>query len=338
MGKEGLIRRDGVDILKLICAFLVICIHKPFYGKIGEYIVAISRCAVPIFFMITGFFYKNTIHKGNENKQIVKILKLCIFSNLLYLAYNIAGCILSNDSVNVLLRSMFSVENIKDMLFFNVTPIASHLWYLNALLYVLIIMKFINKYNKYRVLEVLTPFLLLIDLIFGKYSLAILKTEIPFIYVRNFLFVGLPYFCIGNYIHKAIDANKKINNKCIVLSIFIFLATTILERYVLVQFNLNAVRDHYISSTLLAVSLFLCFLNYGEGTKNFIIKGLSKIGKSYSTNIYIFHVIVMGILNKILKADTIYSYISPIYIFVCTILVCAIYEVVNKWIMAVAKK
>lgn len=71
-------RYDGLDILKAICSFLVVCIHAPFGGIFGEYVIAVSRIAVPIFFMITGYFYNNTVIKNNQSNQIKRILILVI--------------------------------------------------------------------------------------------------------------------------------------------------------------------------------------------------------------------------------------------------------------------
>ena len=53
-------RNNNLDILKTICAFLVICIHIPFPGSVGAIITPLARIAVPIFFMITGYFYNRT--------------------------------------------------------------------------------------------------------------------------------------------------------------------------------------------------------------------------------------------------------------------------------------
>ena len=50
-------RADNIDILKATCAFLIVCIHVPFPGVIGKYFTALTRIAVPVFFMITGYFY-----------------------------------------------------------------------------------------------------------------------------------------------------------------------------------------------------------------------------------------------------------------------------------------
>ncbi|WP_442863929.1 hypothetical protein [Blautia sp. KLE_1732_HM_1032] len=36
---------------------MIVCIHAPFPGKFGAYFTTLTRVAVPIFFMITGYFY-----------------------------------------------------------------------------------------------------------------------------------------------------------------------------------------------------------------------------------------------------------------------------------------
>lgn len=80
---------DWLDILKAICAFCVVCIHYPFLGKIDDYIVIVSRSAVPVFFMITGFFYSDVRNKGRETAQILKITSLCLVSNAAYFLWGL---------------------------------------------------------------------------------------------------------------------------------------------------------------------------------------------------------------------------------------------------------
>ena len=331
-------RKNGIDILKFIIAFLVICIHSPFYGEAGKYIVAISRCAVPVFFMITGFFYKQTVAKGNENKQIIKVLKLCIFSNLLFLGFEVIMAILKKESILNLLQTTFSLKNIFKLIFFNESPLASHLWYLNALIYVLVIMKFINKYNKYNVLNKIIPLLLLVDLILGKYSMLLLNKEIPHILVRNFLFVGLPYFGLGNYINMIYNNNcEKYSKPNIqILGISIFIITTIIERFILINLRCNATRDHYISTTFLSIFMFIYFWGYKNNKS--IFSSIAKIGREYSTNLYIFHPIIICLLNIIFEAQIIYNYISPILVFIATLLACIAYQKITKHIKLLYNK
>ena len=49
-------RKEGLDLLLLICAFWVISAHKPFPGTVGMVLAVFARMIVPIFLMITGFF------------------------------------------------------------------------------------------------------------------------------------------------------------------------------------------------------------------------------------------------------------------------------------------
>ena len=74
-------RNNSIDNLKAICTFLIISIHVPFPGEIGAYFITLTRIAVPIFFMITGFFYLDIIFYHKEVKQIKKILKQQLYFN-----------------------------------------------------------------------------------------------------------------------------------------------------------------------------------------------------------------------------------------------------------------
>ena len=84
-------RADNIDILKAVCAFLIVCIHVPFPGTLGAYFTTLTRTAVPIFFMITGYFYSDVVKRGGENSQIKKLLKLVIEANLIYLNGEVGG-------------------------------------------------------------------------------------------------------------------------------------------------------------------------------------------------------------------------------------------------------
>lgn len=329
-------RKIGIDILKFIAAFAVVYIHFSIQGEFGEMLVSLQRWAVPIFFMITGFFYHQTVVNNKENKQICKILKLCIYANLLFFIYKIALTILKGENITLWLTETFSIKQIIKFILFNESPLAAHLWYLSAILYVLLIMKFVSKYNKYKLLYIVTPILLILDLIFGKYSLIFFNNEIPYIFVRNFLFVGIPYFTIGMYINNALKTKKYnnfTNNKTLlIILILIFCVTTILERTLLIHFNVNAIRDHYISTTFLAISLFIYFVYFENTTNNKILKIISEFGRKYCTNIYIFHPIIGSIFNKIFKGSMVYNYLVPFIVFGATLVFCIVFDKFIKFV------
>lgn len=166
--------------------------------------------------------------------------------------------------------------------------------------------------------------LLLGDLIFGKYSIVVWGKEFPYILVRNFLFVGIPYFSIGQLIRNGII--PKIEKKLLEMLIIIFSLTTLLERFLLVNLGMNAIRDHYISTTFLAIAVFLFFLFYVKQGENVA----ARLGRQDSTWIYIIHPMVITVLGKSVKGmeiETTYNLVRPIVVFVAAaLLVDAIME------------
>ena len=323
------VRVYGLDILKALCAFLVVVIHAPFPGKVGSYLVALSRIAVPIFFMITGYFYTDTQNRKRELESIKKILILCLFSNVLYFLWGLFIGILRGE-VKQYFFQMFTWKSLLNFFIFNESPFASHLWYLSAILYVLIFVYLLNKiFPKYfsKILLIATPFLLLTDLIFGKYSLLLFQREYPYIFVRNFLCVGIPYFTVGYYLRKhREDIEEFIQKRFLLVSlILIFTFTTILEKYLLNHFEVSATREHYISTTFLSIFVFLIFTrNYWNGKMSF----LYGVGRSYSSYIYIVHPIIIMVLDIIVRRLPIhnfYMYCRPFAVFFVSLLICILY-------------
>jgi len=301
------IRYTGLDFLKFVCAFLVVYIHSCSDSYANEYIIPITRIAVPVFFMITGFFYEETVNKNRRLEQIRKILKYILFSNLIYLVFaftpTIVQTLLSHNSglLSEKLSSVFSFQSLGNFIFFNESPFASHLWYLNSILYVLIIAMICTKFNIFRVLYIVTPLLLIADLLFGKYSIAVFGREFNIYYVRNFICVGLPYFVIGNVIYKLKHRlNKKTN--ILILTICFFILLGFAEKYILLHYGINATRDQYITTTPLAVSIFILFMQMQNVRYNWFNQ-VSLWGKNHSLIIYIIHpmiIFAIGIMQKIL--------------------------------------
>lgn len=99
----------------------------------------------------------------------------------------------------------------------------------------------------------------------------------------------------------------------------LFSFTSLLERYLLVQSNLNTARDHYISSTLLAVAVFLLFLDIGRGGK---LLPLEKIGRKYSGWVYIVHPIFITVLSfaaRQLNVYESYQFVAPVLVYLAAV-------------------
>ena len=312
--------------MKALCAFLIVCIHVPFPGKVGAYFTALTRIAVPVFFMITGYFYSDTVARHKEKHQIKKILYLLVEANALFFIWNIALNVLRRENIVAYIRSIFTGMNLLKFFLLNESPLAGHLWYLGAILYVLVIVLLVDKLDCRKLLYYLTPVLLIADLAFGKYSLLIFRREFPYILVRNFFCVGIPYFCIGNLIREKQCAGKW-NKKVLQVFIVVFAITTLAERFALVNAGLNATRDHYISTTFLAICLFVYTLKSNWHNKEF-----AAIGRKYSTWIYIIHPIFITVFSIVvgkLGVRSIYRCIAPIVVYCATLILLIILQKVK---------
>lgn len=309
-----ILRADNFDILKAICAFLVVCIHAPFPGVFGECVTTLARIAVPVFFMITGYFYSDVVKRAGEIQQIKKVLTLAIKANFIYLLWDSFYALVSWNMD--FFQKMFTWKSLLKFLLLNESPMKAHLWYLGAIAYVLIILQAANRLKCMKMLYCLTPVLLLGDLVFGKYAIVIWGREFPYILVRNFLFVGIPYVCIGQLIRNGMG--QRIKKSVLGCLIILFSLTSIFERTLLVNSGMNATRDHYISTTFLAIAVFLFALKC-DGHKGV----LAAVGCKHSTWLYILHPIFITCLGTVAKRVGIYGtykYIAPIVVYIATLM------------------
>ena len=271
------------------------------------------------------------LHTTKNLKFMLKKSMVCKFSlrkvyikrYFLYLFWKMLLAIASGKGLVQYFDEIITVDSIKEVLLFNESPFNGHLWYLGALFYALIIIYMFNKLNGLRILFYITPLLLITDLILGKYSCVLFGREFPVFYVRNFLFVGIPYIIIGIVLKRIENKISNIYKHLPILGILIFSASTICERYILDYNKLNATRDHYISTTFLSISVFIFFTKIFKN-KSKISNVMSKIGRDYSLGIYILHPIIMTVIGKVFKVIgmyQIYEYIRPIVIYIVSIIV-----------------
>ena len=319
-------RLNNLDVLKAICAFLVICIHISYKDDLNNIITPLCRIAVPIFFMITGYFYHKTSKK--PLKQIKKVLILILLSNLLYVVFEM----ILNGNIDKPKR-----EDIINSLIFNSSPFSFHLWYLNALLYVLIVVYFADKVKLRKYLYFLIPILLVINIIYGEYSIVVLDKDLDPIYMRNFLFIGLPYFLLGDLLYKKKDnLIEMFTLKKLAILIPIFALTTIIEEHILNYTHMDSIGEIYISTTFLAITVFLFAIQTKQVSSGNV---LAIIGRKYSIYIYIVHVMFINLFNKFVNINSnILNNTIQIIIFFASILIATIYIKLKNRILIGWKK
>jgi surface polysaccharide O-acyltransferase-like enzyme len=320
-----------------IAAFLVVCIHIPFPNIIGETLIALARIAVPFFFIVSGFFLygdNREVVLCKTKKHLNKALIIVVSANVIYLIWNIIKVMVSNESVIEYLKSSFTLKNMIKLFTLNESPFGYHLWYLSAYLYVLIIFYFITKFNILKLLYYAIPPLLLI-LIAGQNTLSTLGFELPIIVFRNFIFVGMPYFLLGNLIRYKQDyiINKTTSNYFLILGIIFFTFTTLFEKYILDTNNISSTtKEHYFSSFFMIITIFIFLIKNPLLFRNNI---LETMGNKYSLEIYIIHPIIIFILDSIIskiggKLPYFYSYIAPFIVYLTSVTCVIIYSNVKK--------
>lgn len=203
--------------------------------KEGFVIDAISRFAVPFFFMVSGYYsyFKDKNKALNKYKsRTAKLIKLLIISNVIYFIY-----FLITNQINFqnLYLSIFNIKNIFNVLFLNVSPTAIHLWFLQALIYCYIIYTVLIKTNESNLTKFF-PLLLIISLFIGEFSQKLGFTFPPTFY-RNFLLMGLPFFTLGYMINDKDGMINIFSNLSLSKLLIFSLLLTIFESIILENQN-----------------------------------------------------------------------------------------------------
>lgn len=324
-------RNKGLDIARFIMAFCVVCIHLPFSGIVGGAIMTMTRAAVPFFFVVSGYFIGDITKKNNRvKKQLVAISRITVIASLLYIGWYTFLAYYQSTGVKKYFSSTFNPNNLIKWIFFNDVPIAFHLWYLYAYVYVLLVVQAIGRFLSIKRVFAIVPCLLSVDLIFGKYSLLLFNREFPVYYTRNFLFVGLPFFLLGYLIvseRKVREFTRKIKSIHVIMAFIL----SMVEYGVLTFLNVNATRDHYIGTDFLVFAIFSVALNYSANSKTADI--IAKMGRKYSLTIYIIQVVWINIMTSVVlripKIQGLYKVLGPVIVF-CLSLVTAIVVDVAK--------
>lgn len=310
----------SIDTLKFIAAFLVVFIHAPMDNFLKEYVLIITRVAVPIFFLISGFLYENKLNDKEKAKlSIKKLIKLLLFAYLIYIPFELFVYLSDGKSINDFFADLFSFNSIV----FNL-KIGFHLWYIRALIYLEIFYFFIKRKNS-KIYYIIFPCVVyILSLVFFKYSLVFFGKTIPVeIYepISKYLGTGYVFFTIGIFIKQYMNNMKKSKNFICILLIVFFTIMNFIEYILLEKFGKNVDACNYLNTFFLSISIFYFFIsnpNFGKDTF------FETIGREHSLNIYIYHIIIMRAFNfcvsKLGFSIEIWKSIRTIIIFIMSII------------------
>ena len=295
----------------------------------GVYIKALCRTAVPVFFMISGFFYDQNSSHGRIVRQIKKILGLFLVANVFYFFWNGFVAVCRGDELVALLKSYVTPMSIIKLVIFHESPVEIHLWYLCAAAFSYIILLLIRKWGLFPLLYRGWPVLLVINLLCGVYSTTILGCQIPPTIARSCYFTGVPFFMLGFWLHQKQDwIRQRFTVGGLGICTAIFAALVVLEKYLLIRFAGDPEGDLYFSTIFLAVSIFLLFVS-ARAPRRRLLRKLASVGQHDTVWIYIFHVAVINIVRLVPETTPIgmlLRLVFPVVILTVTLVLIALFK------------
>ena len=336
---------QGINVLKFIAVVLVILIHESFPGDFGQIVKGIAAMSVPVFFMISGYYsYAKDVDK--IKKSSIKIFELTILVNAIYFIYDIIVELISGASVPVWLRENCSLKRLLVFLLTNESPFRGHLWFLGALLYsymfLFIFLIYIEKgrgrfakiirENQIKCLFFVTVFLLILNIAGGEF-LTFYGKNIQIPYIRNWLFMGIPFFSLAYCIHAHEERiYHRLSSKKLCCLIAISLLLNILEVWLMPDSGL------YITTIFVNITAFLLALSFHNIKSSMLIR-LGNLADKYGLWVYALQIIVIKSLRWFygqfgIADKTVVQYLSPFIALVLSFVL----AIVPVWISSVIKR
>lgn len=337
-------RNNLIDALKCLACLAVVFLHFPTeeYGRRFVFLqTAIGRCGVPLFFMISGYFFSLKSKEKQQQGFLLGALRMAIY----YVIYEVLLYF-----IDVLVQLLMGREkifndielggkNIIKFLLCNEPFYADHLWYILAYMYCLLIFYFAIKFRHgTKVIAVLTPFLLAGYHLLGRYSQIFLNRSFDECFARNYFFAAIPMFAIGYFLNR-IKAPSKTEGGMIVFIIVAFLCLHFESMSFFRTSFIDGGRNNYLFNLILA---FLIIKLVTTTDKNISTDNpLAVIGRKYSLYIYLFQYAVSRILKVFIYYTedyyfgrffkNLYGFSKPLMIFFFSLLLAiAAYSVERK--------
>jgi len=291
-------RNALMDTLRLAVSFFVALLHAPLPGAFGEAIKPILRCAVPFFFMVSGYWLADNDMarvKARLNKQARRIFLLlaasCAAFFVMYIAYSV---FFERTGFAAPFQTLFDYRSIASFLAFNNTDLfwpggSAHLWFLAGLLYALLLLRLALERLPLRRLYWSIPVLLSIAVPLAMFaSRNIEAVQDRDMITRNFLFTGIPCVLAGMWLRQNERKLKRLPDWAVIALPFACAALCLLERFTALS------NPFELSRILFAASLVALSARFPSVTRKTF---LPRWGERYSLMIYIIHYPVVSALK-----------------------------------------
>lgn len=295
-----------LDYIKGIACIFVVFLHCEFPGTMGVVVQAFSRYCVPLFFMVSGYYYLSdkTLELSERKRKAWHIGKITAWTTLFYISFGLIRSLLEHT-----VWVDFSLYNIIAFLGFNqMFFVVSQLWFLYALLYVYIALIFLNqdwyrRNSRWIAIICITLYVLLAQ------GLHIGGIYVPNFVYKNWLIEGFGFFSLGFVLHQY-QGRLRIGDGILLIMIVVTSVLSIVERYLLGRdFGVN----------IITIPQVFALFVYGVKNPTRHEGVIQKLGRDCSMMVYILHPAVWhtfeGIYSKVgLSDNNVALYLMPILV------------------------
>lgn len=320
-------RNCSLDMFRLFSAIIVVTCHTHLFKEINEQLYfslsqLFSRFTVPFFFGVAGYYYIGALLKGKVllKKQLSGLIKIYIAWTLVYYAASFGvNVVLGGESVWTFL--------LERVVFFFTVGSYSHMWYMVALIYAVIIITVAYKLAGEKGIRFVACFGVIATVLcalgrvyypFGSKIpvLSNLYDSDVFLTIAQWFGMGIPYFSLGYFVQKEEAGEKRWSNKT-VWTLWIATVVLFLLEILVVTFGIR----YYDRPEVMISVYFLTIMNLIVLLRNSMPKFVeqAKAGKAMSTFVYFSHPLVILMIEE---ASSILS--IPINSVILTVLVLAI--------------
>lgn len=201
----------SIDIIKAICAVLVVLQHIPLYYGSEVYqsnimyffTQMLGRTAVPFFYVVSGYYFNKTLLEGKDalRKQGIKIINIYLMWTVLYIPLNLYKYVIEDG---------WGLLNIIRRYFVDVFLCGTHyqLYYIIALIISMCAATIAYKFGMLKVYAVFSVLLYLFGTLITSYPSVLNDIEIIqnivsfkyYIFVRRYFFIAPAFFMMGYWI------------------------------------------------------------------------------------------------------------------------------------------
>lgn len=315
---EKPVRNEGIDALRLMAAFSIISLH-PGQGMelpppLAEILAISARYAVPVFFMISGYFLRNRFYTNPASifTTLFALAKIAVGANLIYLPF-----VLLRDGIRPLGSTLSSFYLLS-------TGTSFHLWFLSSLFFGILVLALLFHGGFVRCLWLLSAPIGIVWILMNHFP-SVTPEQATFLRYLS----SIPLIHCGIVLARWRDSAPRRRRRVAIALILAGGAGQFLEAWASSHYLGNdPVQLQLLFSTIpFSAGLFLLF----QGLAFPHLATIGRMGREYSLGIYIIHVWLISIFRNVYQALGIFGktwstlLLTPL-VFAASLVLLAIYK------------